>query len=513
MASNINTNINSLTAQRNLSMSQASLTTSMQRLSSGLRINSAKDDAAGLAISERMTSQIRGLSQASRNANDGISLAQTAEGALGEINSNLQRIRELAVQSANATNTSSDRASLNLEVQQRLAEIDRVSAQTAFNGQKLLDGTFGNAKFQVGADVAETISIDLTSSMRNTNLGRRADYVNSTKEYDGAKALGAQGSGVGNALSLASGDLKIAVGTAAAVAVPAIPTSTAAQILAGQTVNSAWAKAAAINSAGIAGLTAEAHTSLSLNFTTTTDASYTLTLNGESIVSAASAGLNGTALATSINQKSGTTGVVATFAGGVMKLEAADGRNINITQTTGTPTATDGLQATAGAAVNNSVNHAAFNAAPADATLITAVGTLRLSSNEAISMTDAANTPAAALGYTAATPLALGATSLSSASVTTAANANSAIYAVDAAMSTVSSLRATFGAMQNRFDSVIANLGSSVENLSASRARIQDADFATETANLSRSQILQQAGTAMVAQANQLPQGVLALLR
>ncbi len=153
MASIINTNINSITAQRNLAMTQSSLSTSMQRLSSGLRINSAKDDAAGLAISERFTTQIRGLNQASRNANDGISLAQTAEGALAEITSNLQRIRELAVQSANATNSASDRAALDQEVQQRLAEIDRVASQTSFNGQKILDGSFGNAVFQVGANV------------------------------------------------------------------------------------------------------------------------------------------------------------------------------------------------------------------------------------------------------------------------------------------------------------------------------------------------------------------------
>jgi len=174
MASVINTNIGSLTAQRNLSMSQASLATSMQRLSSGLRINSAKDDAAGLAISERFTTQIRGLNQAARNANDGISLSQTAEGALGEIASNLQRIRELAVQSANSTNSASDRVALDQEVQQRLAEIDRVATQSSFNGQKILDGTFGSATFQVGANVGDTIGISLSTSMRGTAIGQIA---------------------------------------------------------------------------------------------------------------------------------------------------------------------------------------------------------------------------------------------------------------------------------------------------------------------------------------------------
>jgi flagellin len=493
MAQNINTNINSLNAQRSLNVSQASLTTSMQRLSSGLRINSAKDDAAGLAISERMTAQIRGLSQASRNANDGISLAQTAEGALGEINSNLQRIRELAVQSANATNTSSDRASLNLEVQQRLAEIDRVSAQTSFNGQKLLDGTFGNAKFQVGADVAETISIDLTQSMRNTNLGRRADYVNDTTSFDGTKAVGAQGTSVTAAAF--AGNLAITVGSNAAVTVGTSVAGTGA----GQTAGSAYAKVEAIKAAGVAGLTAEANTSMTMSYVTTT-AAYSLTINGTQIFNAAAIGLTGEQWAAGVNQNSGATGVTASFSGGQVTLAAADGRDIAVTG----QTAAQGLTATI--AGKNNVTNLALDPTGA---AFTALGTIRLSSNERMEL---AGGDAVFAGF-AAGGLALGSSALNSASVTSVANANTAIYAVDAAMSTISSLRATFGAMQNRFDSVIANLGSSVENLSSSRARIQDADFATETANLSRSQILQQAGTAMVAQANQLPQGVLALLR
>src|SRR5918998_462621 len=166
----ITTNVAALTAQRNLNNSQAGLAVSLQRMSSGLRINSAKDDAAGLAIAERFTTQIRGLNQAVRNANDGISLSQTAEGALGELAANLQRIRELAVQSANATNSASDRATLDQEVQQRLAEVDRIAAQTSFNGQKILDGSFGTAAFQVGANIGETISVSLATSMRSTQL-------------------------------------------------------------------------------------------------------------------------------------------------------------------------------------------------------------------------------------------------------------------------------------------------------------------------------------------------------
>ncbi len=181
MALVINTNTMSLNAQRNLSSSASQLATSLQRLSSGLRINSAKDDAAGLAISERFTTQIRGLTQAARNANDGISLAQTAEGALTEVQSNLQRIRELAVQSANATNSASDRVALDEEVQQRLSEIERIAAQTSFNGQKILDGTFGSAQFQVGANVGETININLTTGVKSSQLGQIATSTSSVE--------------------------------------------------------------------------------------------------------------------------------------------------------------------------------------------------------------------------------------------------------------------------------------------------------------------------------------------
>ncbi|QDL56093.1 flagellin [Rhodoferax aquaticus] len=501
MASTINTNINSLTAQRNLSVNQMSLSTSMQRLSSGLRINSAKDDAAGLAISDRMTAQIRGQSQAARNANDGISLAQTAEGALGEITTNLQRIRELAVQSANSTNTASDRASLDLEVQQRIKEIDRVSSQTQFNGRNLLDGSFGTAVFQVGANVSQTIELDLTDSKRTTNLGRRADYIGSAATFDGTKAIGAQGAGVSTA-SLASGDLKITVGNNAEVTVGA-STVTATENAKGQTSQSAFAKVRAINQAGVPGLRAEANTTIKAAYTTTTVA-YSMTINGTQVFNAAASGLTGEQFAEGVNRNAGATGVTASFSGGNITLTAADGRDIIVTAQTNDSTGLGAASTVAGE--NNTLNAALTTTGT---TAWTAVGTVRLSANERIDLVGAG---AAAAGF-AAGGLALGSSSLYSASVTSVANANSTIDAIDSALAGVSTLRSTFGAIQNRFESVVANLASSVENLSASRSRIQDADFATETANLSRSQILQQAGTAMVAQANQLPQGVLALLR
>jgi len=510
MSSIINTNINSITAQRNLAMNQASLSTSMSRLSSGLRINSAKDDAAGLAISERFTAQIRGLDQAGRNANDGISLSQTAEGALAQMSDNMQRIRELAVQSANSTNSSSDRAALDLEVQQRLAEIDRVASQTQFNGQKILDGSFGNATFQVGADVGQTISINLTASMRTINLGRRADYVDGTTAFNGAKQVGAQGAGVGSgaasaagatATALVAGALTIAVGNGTAVNVGAAATVTAAQIAAGQTAGSAYNVAATINAAGISGLNAEANTSVTAAWTTTTGAD-TYTINGTAI--AIGQGSTYTDFIAAVNQNAGATGVQASYANGKMTLTASDGRDISVTKATAS---TGGLGLATGTTENNTAN--SILDFDAGTTAVIAVGTVRLSSNERITI---GGTAPANAGFAAGT-LALGASALNSASVTTVANANSAVYAVDAALASVSTLRSTFGAIQNRFDSVISNLSTTSENLTASRSRVQDADFAKETANLSRAQILQQAGTAMVAQANQLPQGVLALLR
>jgi flagellin len=491
----INTNIMSLNAQRNLGTSRSDLATALQRLSSGLRINSAKDDAAGLAISERFTTQIRGLNQAMRNSNDGISLAQTAEGALQEVTNNLQRIRELAVQSANATNSSSDRQALDAEVQQRLAEIDRIATVTSFNNQKVLDGTFGNATFQVGANVGETISVGLSTSMRLTALGKTADYVGGAA-YSTATAIGQQGTGVtANALN---NNVSIALGSGQAVNVGVSAAGTAA----GQTAGSAFAKAAAINAAGIGGLTAVADNTVALNFTTTATNGYALTVNGVAVQAATTAALTGTQLAANINANSSQTGVIAAFNAGVMTLTAVDGRDITLGQTA---TATEGFQAAT--ASNNTVN-AALTGAAGNATLV-ARGSVRLTAAEQITVSGAG---VADLGY-GAVSYALGNASLSTASVTTVANANATISRIDSALTSVSGLRSTFGAVQNRFESTIANLQTVSENLNASRSRIRDADFAAETASLTRAQILQQAGVAILSQANAVPQQVLGLLR
>jgi flagellin len=511
MAQVINTNTLSLNAQRNLSTSGNQLATALQRLSSGLRINSAKDDAAGLAISNRFTTQINGLNVASRNANDGISLAQTAESALGELTNNLQRIRELAVQSANASNSASDRAALDQEVQQRLAEVDRIATQTAFNGQKVLDGTFGNATFQVGANVGETINVGLSTSVRTTSIGKTADYVGNGA-YVSTAQTGQQGASAGTA-ALAAGDLTIALGNGQAVSIGASASYVGGAASQGDT--SAYAKAAAINAAGVSGLTAVADTTIQIAFATaaasaTATDTYSLSINGTSIYTAATSSLDGNTVATAINANQGATGVQASFEAGVMTLRATDGRDIAIVQTAGAGAgANEGFNGTS-AGTNNTVNDALnFNTAAGATTTLSAKGSIRLTAAEAIVV--GGTTPANA-GFTAGS-LALGAQALSSVSVTTVANANTAISRVDAALSAVSSLRSTFGAIQNRFESTIANLQAVSENLSASRSRILDADFASETANLTRAQILQQAGTAILAQANAVPQNVLSLLR
>ena len=476
----INTNISSLTAQRNLGMSQSALSTSMQRLSSGLRINSAKDDAAGLAISDRMTSQIRGSNQAARNANDGISLAQTAEGDLNQISSNLQRMRELAVQSANGTNSASDRAALDSEVQALSSEIDRVAQNSSFNGNKLLDGSFVAQKFQVGANTSanDSITVSSISSARTSSLGGSGTSTSTTRTSTAVTAT-----------ALAAGELTLNGFQVGASAVGAS---------AGQSAGSAFSKAAAINAVSAqSGVTATAQATTVTGAAATTftgvTSGATTTINGI-VIGDIAAGTDaigqGANTAAAINLKSSQTGVTATADNtGKVTLTAADGRDI---------------------AVGAGLTAAATGLTPA-----TTNGTIKLDTANAAGIVVSGGTPANA-GLTAGTTApttTLTVNSISSINVLTAAGATNALSAIDGALSTVSSARASLGAIQNRFSSVVASLQTTSENLSASRSRIQDADFAAETANLSRAQVLQQAGTAMVAQANQLPQGVLALLR
>ena len=398
----INTNTISLNAQRNLSSNSASLATTIQRLSSGLRINSARDDAAGLAISERFTTQIRGLNVATRNANDGISLAQTAEGALGEVGTNLQRIRELAVQSANATNSQSDRDALNAEVNQLVDEIDRVAKQAEFNGTKLLDGSFLGQLFQVGANAGQAISISKTADAQAASLGGAT--------FDSIAATG------------------VATGTA-----------TAAATISGIEVTDSLGNTVAIDDVEIA-----------------------IGDTGDDVTAK---------IAAAINAKIGETGLYA----------EADGTGITFSS------------------VRESVDaDGAFEGYTLD--------------YGAISSTSAGITLGSAPAQNSAAPTG-NPVYLDDLDISSVKGAGQALAIIDKALTTVNSARADLGAVQNRFQSVVANLTTSSENLTASRSRIRDADYAKETAELTRTQILQQAGTAMLAQANQIPQNVLSLLR
>jgi flagellin len=406
-STSINTNINSLNAQRNLGMSASSLATSMQRLSSGLRVNSAKDDAAGLAISERMNTQAKGLTVGARNANDGISLAQTAEGALGKVGDMLQRMRELAVQSSNATNSSADRKALQAEVKQLTDEIDRVAKQTSFNGTKILEGSFAGAVFQVGANAGDNITVGALTDTRAAELSG-IDYGRSTIS-----------------------DIDTTTDGMAVTDLVAITDTSELQLEIDGATYDLGAIKAATSGAERLGQVVEA-----------------------------------------INRLSADTGVTAYL--------TSQGAGLYTVDLMSSKLDSDGV----------AVTDLALTGFDATTTGIADQGTVEY----------------------AVADLSTG-TGIDILTVETQADSWVALKKIDDAIDQVNSARADLGALQSRFESAVGNIEIQVENLSASRGRIVDADFAKETANLSRTQILQQAGTAMVAQANQLPQGVLALLR
>ena len=698
MAQVINTNIPSLNAQRNLNSSQSALATSLQRLSSGMRINSAKDDAAGLAISDRMTSQINGLNQAIRNANDGVSLAQTAEGALGSSTASLQRLRELAVQSANATNVSTDRASLNAEAQQLLAEIQRVATTTQFNGQNILDGTFTTAQFQVGANANQTISASIgsgqTSSLGAYQYNNTSSAVSGTAIASGDLTIngvnvGASTSGSADAIvnaingvtnqsavtatavssitaanaptrkqDLASGDLVIngvnigavtglnsvalqgaavasainlktnASGvTAAANAVTGAITlsSSVGKTIAITTSNGAAGAAKVENATGLEVSSSQTVATGDITFTGTkgtstlalVDGAYangtTIIVNGSTytwdavgngtnlIANTGVAATDGATLVNNINTveaakvagaagrrvtASGTSTVTITSdyatkdtahiaitgntvgtitnnlvtglgVGGTQDVTVGgttyEFNYAGVTATAGKTGVTIGATATltaqafltavnaANTAVTTNISAAggaavitltsqnkgatgtadildstvaagisfgnALGGASGTYAASTTYGTISLSSNSAYSI-GGNNSANAGLSTASSTLNAISAIDISSVT-----GANTAISLIDGALAQVSTVRGALGALQNRFESTVASLSSTSINLTAARSRIMDTDFASETASLTRNQILQQAGVAMLAQANALPNTVLSLLK
>ncbi|MCA9540044.1 MAG: hypothetical protein KC620_14200 [Myxococcales bacterium] len=467
MGLQINTNLSSLNAQRQQRTHDALLQKAFARLSSGLRINSAADDAAGLAISNRFTSQTRGLNQAIRNAGDGISLVQTAEGALSSVTENLQRIRELSIQAANGTLTDADRQAIQSEIDQLGEEIGRVSDTTTFNGKRLLDGSGGAQRFQVGANANETIRVGAIDA-RPQRLGADASLTGAQIDPSGLQAGELSINGVAIRPTQATDDTVSSAGNA----------------------RSAIAVAAAINDASAAtGVTAQVNATVVEGQAIgggALDTNNTLTINGETI---SSVQVNpddaGDGLIEAINAVSDRTGVTAVRnADGALTLTAEDGRNIDV-QTTGNAAAITGIAAG------------------------TTTGTVSLSSEQQFTVAGADPLDA---GFAPALAGVTGANAVSTIDVTTVDGANRALDIVDRALGQVSDTRSRLGALQNRFESTISNLANVSENVQAANSRIADADFAEEIANLVRERILNQANVSVLAQANSSQRSALALL-
>jgi flagellin len=467
MAITVNTNVTSLSSQKNLNNANSALQTSMARLSSGLRINSAKDDAAGLQISDRLTSQINGLDVAQRNANDGISIAQTAEGAMQTSTDILQRMRDLSLQSANGSNSADDRAAMQKEITSLQDELTRISDTTAFGGQKLLDGSFGTKSFQVGSNANETISVTL---------------------------------GNVNAQSIGGEKVAASVGTVAGV----VDDGTAAYTNAGFTItdpatgvvtniatsatDDASTIAAAINKSG-AGVTARASNTaeLALNFNGA-DVGFTV---GGATVSGATSYAD---VVSQINKDSADTGVSAEIVNGSLQITQKDGKDLAFGAVTGGATPT----ATLKSVIDGTAVGAGYDATSAG----TVNGVVELSSSKAFSFSGGEAGAAATSTLHAVSTIDIG----------TADGAQSALDIIDGAIASIDSQRADLGAVQNRLGFTVNNLSNISTNVSDARSRVQDVDFAKETANMTKQQILSQTSSAMLAQANQLPQVALSLL-
>jgi len=483
MAISVVTNTASLNAQRNLTKSGAGLEQSMQRLSSGMRINSAKDDAAGLQISNRLTSQINGLGVAQRNANDGISMAQTAEGAMQASTDILQRMRELALQSANGSNSATDRDAMQKEVSALQSELTRISDTTSFGGQQLLDGTFGTKNFQVGANANESITVTMSSTAADDIGGYKATLAGAVNTGFGGVVAGA----TATSSTVAAGNLTFttdSVDTTVAIVDD----------------SSAKTAAAAINlKTGDHGVTASASNEVTLGVPSS-DGNISFDLNGTTISTTAATTTDQEALAKAINDHSDTTGVIATYntADGTIKLSDADGDNILIENYSNDAGATETVDLTGQAGATALTLTEGTNV---DATV---TGQITLDSSDTFAVaggtTLTGTTQAAALNK------------VSDIKLGTEAGAQSALAVIDGALAQIDNQRADLGAVQNRFGHTISNLANIQENVSASRSRIQDTDFAVETAQMTKNQILQQAGTSILAQANQLPQAALSLI-
>jgi flagellin len=493
MALTVNTNVASLNTQRNLGSSSKGLDTSLQRLSTGFRINSAKDDAAGLQISNRLTSQINGLNVATRNSNDGISLAQTAEGALQQSTGILQRIRDLALQSANGSNGATERAALQGEVAQLQQELNRISETTSFGGRKILDGSFGSQAFQVGANAYETISVSIGSAATDRIGVNRFETsgAGAVATASGAAFSATSGSAYGSASfninsKLSDGDVAIA-GAASGSASEVARAVNAKSDETGVTAN-------ARTVATLGGITASGTVSFDLSGLTskskdTDSATVSAVVNDLTDLSS---------LADAINRETGKTGISAVSKGGTIELVSSRGDAISISNYAGSGGATLQTKSFDGEDdVGTAATIVAGGGARAD-------GQVQLEAADAFSV----NGMTGGLGADGFSEL----DAVNTIDISTATGAQDALGIINGAISNIDSQRAQLGAVQNRFENTISNLQNISENSSAARSRIRDTDFAAETSELTKNQILQQAGTAILAQANQLPQAVLSLL-
>ncbi|MBC3486311.1 flagellin [Pseudomonas sp. SWRI50] len=561
MALTVNTNITSLGVQKNLNRASDALGTSMSRLSSGLKINSAKDDAAGLQIGNRLTSQIKGLSVAVKNANDGISIAQTAEGAMQESTSILQRMRELSLQSANGSNSDDDRTSLQQEFTALSGELTRIANTTTFGGRKILDGSFQNVSFQIGSSANETISFGMTDISSTGLKGSFSEAKTDGKATDlsavvtGAVATGASTfragavtyapNATGDTTELTLNGTMIELTDAETTAQLAADKINAQKDSTGVTASLNGTGQIVLSSASTFTATAAAGTGASLaGFAATAtvaaglESDISFNINGTAV--GATAGQDMDDVLDAINNETAKTGVTATLSQGRLELTSADGKAINLTNGTGAAgqgaLAKIGLSAgtteaklvadtsislngtevkfTKGDTLDGIIS--AINTASTGVTASkNADNTLKLFSKENITVADGSQgtgLDALGLATTNSSVAITQETTVSNLSITTAADSQKAIQALDAAIAQIDSQRAQLGAVQNRFDSTVANLNSISENSTAARSRVQDADFASETAELTKQQTLQQASTAILSQANQLPSSVLKLL-
>lgn len=579
----INTNYLAMVSQNNLTKSQNALGTAIERLSSGLRINSAKDDAAGQAIANRFTANIKGLTQATRNANDGISIAQTTEGALNEINNNLQRVRELTVQSANGSNSQTDLDSIQAEIKQRLDEIDRVSQQTQFNGKKVLSAEAGELKIQVGAKDNETISINLREISAST-LGLATFNVNGTPTANAKATETNVKAQAGGSISTTTGDpdadyaLTIqntkldAAGVVANMGIGDGATFAGADIAFGRATGDVFtfdaAKGDFTYNASVA--VADIADAVAVIKPTTGSTTASFELGGKSIdIKIDSAGAittaDGQALYVSSNgeltQNFGDGALGAATVDTLVNVLANDSdgsvASVEVTNVSGAKlTLANGTTLTAGAAA---VGGTAIAVAGARISADDLVAAAAADAINAVTITSAGGLGGVVIdsatdvkiggqaAYIDGSSSTLAVTDDSSydtdlyvgedGSITDSATGNGKVLyaradgtltfdqttsggatadplaALDNALQDIDTLRSELGAVQNRFESTITNLRNTVTNLSSARSRIEDADYALEVSNMTRAQILQQAGTSVLAQANQVPQGVLSLLR